>query len=137
VAIWEHDYISTAPPWNSKITAAAALRTNTPQDRLSVSSQQALIPGCGPSIDDVQGTHQHPLGGTDDSENEATDEAWQGEHPAMTTPARTPSPKEESDHARAPEITESIVMMNRTGFDAASFFVKDSDYAHAIPPGSA
>ncbi|WP_226761670.1 hypothetical protein, partial [Arthrobacter sp. SO3] len=27
--------------------------------------------------------------------------------------------------------------VNRTGFDAASFFVKDSDYAQAIPPGSA
>jgi hypothetical protein len=62
VAIWEHDHVSTAPPWNSKITAAAAVRTNTHQDRLSASSQQALIPGCGPSIDDVQGTHQHPLG---------------------------------------------------------------------------
>jgi len=30
-----------------------------------------------------------------------------------------------------------FVGLNRTGFDAASFFVKDGDHAQAIPPGSA
>jgi hypothetical protein len=34
VAIWEHDHISTAPPWTAKITAAA-VRSNTHQERLS------------------------------------------------------------------------------------------------------